>query len=71
MSVRMQTQSGGVVTATGEVFHNVPLRHRKDDAIARLTEVLVRFDLGGTTGYGICEYHDLMQDGVPAGMTEA
>ena len=71
MAVRMQTESGDVVTATGEVFHNVPLRHRRGDQVARLTEVLVRFDVNGTTGYGICEYHDLMQDGVPAGMSEA
>lgn len=71
MTVRMQTDSGEVVTATGEVFHNVPLRHRRGDEIARLTEVLVRFDFNGTTGYGISEYHDLMHDGVPAGMSEA
>jgi hypothetical protein len=71
MTVRMHTESGDVVTATGEVFHNVPLRHRRGDSIARLTEVLVRFDIAGSVGYGICEYHDLMADGVPAGMTEA
>jgi hypothetical protein len=71
MTVRMETETGDVVTATGEVFHNVPLRHRRGDDIARLTEVLVRFDVNGTTGYGICEYHDLMHDGVPAGMSEA
>jgi hypothetical protein len=71
MSVRMETESGEVVTATGEVFHNVPLRHRRGDEIARLTEVLVRFDVNGATGYGISEYHDLMHDGVPAGMSEA
>jgi hypothetical protein len=71
MTVRMQTESGEIVTATGEVFHNVPLRHRRGDTIARLTEVLVRFDFADTVGYGICEYHDLMSDGVPAGMSEA
>lgn len=71
MTVRMQTESGDEVTASGVVFHNVPLRHRRGDSIARLAEVLVRFDLGGSVGYGICEYHDLMVDGVPAGMAEA
>lgn len=71
MRVRMRTESGEEVNAQGEVFHIVPLRHRRGDEIARLAEVLVRFDFGGATGYGVCEYHDLMREGVPAGMTEA
>jgi hypothetical protein len=71
MAVSMWTESGEQVSATGEVFHNVPLRHRRDGLTARLAEVLVKFDIGGSVGYGICEYHDLVIDGVPAGMTEA
>ncbi len=71
MTLRMQTESGAEVTATGTVFHNVPLRHRRGDSIARLTEVLARFDFEGLVGYGISEYHDLMVDGVPTGMSEA
>lgn len=69
--VTMRTESGDEITATGEVFHLVPLRHRRDEVVARLAEVLVRWDFGGRAGYGICEYHDLMADGIPAGMAEA
>jgi hypothetical protein len=71
MSVTMHTESGGRCTATGTVFHNVPLRHRREGVTARLAEVLVRFEFDGATGFGVCEYHDLMDDGVPAGMSEA
>lgn len=71
MRVRMQTESGDEVSARGEVFHTVPLRHRRGGDIARLAEVLVRFEFAGAIGYGVCEYHDLMRDGVPAGMAEA
>ena len=71
MTARMRTESGEEITATGTVFHTVPLRHRREDSIARLAEVLVRFDFDGRTGYGICEYHDLIVDGRPAGMSEA
>ena len=71
MTVTMRTASGDEVTATGEVFHNVPLRNRRDGEVARLAEVLVRLQLEGAVGYGISEYHDKMVDGVPLGMTEA
>jgi hypothetical protein len=71
MTTTLHTETGREVTATGEVFHNVPLRHRREGVTARLAEVLVRFQFEGHTGYGVCEYHDLMHDGVPAGMTEA
>ena len=71
MRVTMETESGEEVTASGTVFHNVPLRNRRDGEIARLAEVLMKIDYQGRTGYGICEYHDRMVDGVPAGMREA
>lgn len=71
MAVTMRTQSGDEVSASGTVFHNVPLRHRRDGSVARLAEVVARFDLADQTGYGICEYHDLMDGDVPAGMSEA
>lgn len=71
MRLTMHTRSGHEVTASGAVFHNVPLRHRRDGEIARLAEVLVRMRVDGAVGYGICEYHDKMVDGVPLGMTEA
>lgn len=71
MNVRMRTESGDEVRATGTVFHNVPLRNRRDGQIARLGEFLVRLEFEGMTGYGISEYHDRMVDGIPAGMSEA
>ena len=71
MTVTMHTESGDEVTATGEVFHNVPLRNRRDGEVARLAEVLVKLQFEGAVGYGISEYHDKMVDGVPLGMTEA
>lgn len=71
MRVRMRTEAGEEISATGQVFHNVPLRNRRDGEVARLAEVLVRLEFGGAVGYGISEYHDKMVDGIPAGMTEA
>lgn len=71
MRVSMRTESGEHVEAAGRVFHLVPLRNRRDGEIARLAEYLVEFDYRGATGHGICEYHDRMIDGVPAGMREA
>ena len=71
MRVRLWTEAGEQIEATGEVFHNVPLRNRRDGQIARLAEVLVRLQFGNAVGYGISEYHDRMVEGVPAGMTEA
>ncbi|MDA8267090.1 MAG: hypothetical protein M0013_01770 [Actinomycetota bacterium] len=70
MRMHMETQAGPV-DATGEVFAMVPLRHRREGQVARLGEALVRYELEGREGFGIAEYHDLMIDGVPAGMSEA
>lgn len=69
--VSMWTESGAQVDATGEIFQVVPLRNRRDGLVARLAEVLVKLRFQGSVGYGISEYHDRMDDGVPAGMTEA
>ncbi|GAA0997338.1 hypothetical protein GCM10009555_094710 [Acrocarpospora macrocephala] len=66
--VSMWTESGEHVAASGTMFHNVPLRNRRDGEVARLAEYLVEFDYLGTTGYGVCEFHDRMIEGVPAGM---
>ena len=71
MRVSMWTEAGERVDASGEVFAVVPLRNRRDGTVARLAEVLCRYEYGGRTGYGISEYHDRIDDGVPAGMSEA
>lgn len=71
MRLTLTAEAGQIVTATGEVLGIVPLRNRRDGVTARLAEVVVRFESNGRTGYGIAEYHDLILDGVPAGMAEA
>lgn len=71
MQVTMRTEAGEEVSARGEVFAVVPLRNRRDGKVARLAEVLCRYEFQGRTGYGISEYHDRMEDGTPAGMSEA
>ncbi len=54
----------------GEALTQVPLRHRRDGQVARLAELVCKYDFEGKTAYGISEYHDLILDGVPAGMRE-
>ncbi len=71
VDISLTTTDGTIHHATGTVFHNVPLRHRRDGKIARLAEVLAKYDFEGMEAYGIMEYHDLMSDGVPAGIGEA
>lgn len=71
MQVAMRTEAGEEVHASGEVFAVVPLRNRRDGKVARLAEVLCRYDFRGATGYGISEYHDRIEDGIPEGMSEA
>jgi hypothetical protein len=50
--------------------NKIPLRHRSESYTARIAEVLGRFELEGRVGYGFMEYHDLLIDGIPAGMSE-
>ena len=57
--------------ATGTVFHNVPLRNRRDGQIARLGEFLVRLQFEDKVGYRVSVCHDRMVGGVPAGISEA
>lgn len=57
--------------ASGRATSLVPLRHRREGQTARLAELVCAYEFQGRTGYGISEYHDLMTDGVPAGMEEA
>jgi hypothetical protein len=71
LDVTLHTVDGASYRATGETFHNVPLRHRRDNQVARLAEIVVKYDFDGVEGHGIAEYHDLIEDGVPIGMHEA
>lgn len=71
MRIALTTADGDTVKASGTVTAVVPLRHRRDGTTARLAEVICRYDVDGREGWGISEYHDLMLDGVPAGLGEA
>ncbi|MCZ7527168.1 MAG: hypothetical protein M5U14_12770 [Acidimicrobiia bacterium] len=70
MDVTLGTDEGEW-KAHGERLTLVPLRHRREGVTARLSELVCRYDFEGLEGYGISEYHDLMLDGIPAGMGEA
>ena len=50
-----------------EAWSTIPLRHRKDDVIARLTEGMATWHTDGRDGVGLFEYFDLMVDGVRTG----
>lgn len=61
-------------SATGVPVAWLPLRHRQADATGALATLRIvksptdwAFD-DGRTGVGMCEYHDLLDDGVPVGM---
>jgi hypothetical protein len=54
----------------GEATALVPLRNRRHGEVARLAELVCRYEFEGRTAYGISEYHDRMIDGVPAGLHE-
>lgn len=60
--------------ATGRALAHLPLRHRSKttdggEAILRIVKSPTHWTLhDGRSGYGITEYHDQMNDGVPAGL---
>lgn len=69
VTMTLHTKAGSF-KITGEPIHLVPLRNRRDGEVARLAELVYRYDFDGIPAYGIAEYHDRMEDGVPAGMGE-
>jgi hypothetical protein len=62
--------------ATGTPQSWLPLRHKQkntkgEDALLRIVKSPTDWILdGGRTGAGMCEYHDLMVDGVPVGLDD-
>ncbi len=71
-SMRVDMEAAGRTwTATGRVQSLVPLRNRREGVVARLVEAVCEFEFEGMRGHGFCEYHDIIEDGVPAGMAEA
>jgi hypothetical protein len=58
--------------ARGEQVGLVPLRHRREETVARICELLLRFEgFGAGEAHGIAEFQDLMVDGRPAGQGHA
>jgi hypothetical protein len=61
--------------ATGAPQAWLPLRHRQtnaqgEDALLRIVKSPTNWTFAGQTAEGICEYHDLMLDGRPAGLQD-
>jgi hypothetical protein len=70
MSVELHTDEGSY-TASGHTLALVPLRNRRAGIVARLAEAVCEYEFEGLTGHGFSEYHDIIEDGLPAGMSEA
>jgi hypothetical protein len=68
--------AGRTWTASGRPQSWVPLRHRQSDgqggeAILRIVKSPTEWTWDdGRSGAGHCEYHDLLEDGVPAGLAD-
>ena len=55
------------VEITGEVRTLIPLRHRRKGKMTRIGEGLTEYRWEGHTGYGLSEYLDQIEAGVPVG----
>ncbi len=55
------------VEVTGKVRSLIPLRHRRDGRMTRISEGLTEYRWDGRTGHGLSEYFDQIEDGRPAG----
>lgn len=71
MRMTLHTADGSTHQVNGKSINLVPLRNRRHGEVARLAELVCRYEFDGLVAYGISEYHDRMTDGVPAGMHEA
>ena len=52
----------------GSVRSLIPLRHRRDGELTRIGEGLTEYRWDGKVGYGLSEYLDQMENGVPSGL---
>lgn len=71
MQMTLHTADGGTHHISGKALNLVPLRNRRHGEVARLAELVCRYEFDGLTAHGISEYHDRITEGVPAGMHEA
>lgn len=55
----------------GRVLNLIPLRNRREGRVTRISEGLTEWTLDdGRVGYGLSEYLDQIEDGLPAGLAE-
>jgi hypothetical protein len=55
------------VEVIGTVRSLIPLRHRRDGRMTRISEGLTEYRWDGRTGHGLSEYLDQIEDGRPVG----
>jgi hypothetical protein len=56
---------------TGRVLNLIPLRNRRDGQVTRISEGMTEWTLAdGRVGYGLSEYLDQIEDGLPVGLAE-
>ena len=55
------------IEITGAVRSLIPLRHRREGMMTRISEGLTEYSWEGRTGFGLSEYLDQIEDGRPVG----
>jgi hypothetical protein len=56
------------IEITGRVKSFIPLRNRREGKVTRIGEGLTEYVWEGKTGYGLSEYLDQIEDGLPVGL---
>ena len=56
------------IQITGSVMSFIPLRNRREGKVTRIGEGLTEYVWEGKTGYGLSEYLDQIEDGLPVGV---
>jgi hypothetical protein len=60
---------GREIEIKGSVMSFIPLRNRREGKVTRIGEGMTRYEWEGKTGYGLSEYLDQIEDGVPVGVS--
>jgi hypothetical protein len=68
-----RTERGQEFEITGKVISLIPLRNRRvaedgTELSTRITEAMTEYRCNGRVGYGLSEYLDQIENGVPVGM---
>lgn len=67
VAANLTLATGEQLTITGDIRTLLPLRNRRDGRTTRIAEGYTQWTCDGRTGYGISEYLDQIEDGVPNG----